>query len=113
MGDVVQELTNALGGSSVAFYAVVALAVVQLAIQIWALVDLARIPRVVGGRKWVWALVIIFLSNFVLGAILYFAIGRRVPVPAEETLPAPDDHKDRANRAVDTLYGPSGEDVTR
>lgn len=103
---VIESISEALGGvSNGVVYAVIALAVVQIGVQIWALVDLARRPQVAGGRKWLWALVIIFLSNLALGAILYFAIGRKVATQAAEQ-DAPDHGASaRAERAVDTLYG--------
>lgn len=99
-------MSEALGGVSYGVvYALLALAVLQVGVQVWALVDLVRRDRVAGGRKWVWALVIVFLSNLALGAILYFAIGRKVTAPVAE--PDAPDHtaSDRAARAVDTLYG--------
>lgn len=99
-------MSEALGGVSYGVvYALIALAVVQIGVQIWALVDLARRPQVAGGKKWLWALVIVFLSNLALGAILYFAIGRKVPTPAEEQDVPDRGASARAERAVDTLYG--------
>jgi len=84
--------------------AIAALIVVQLTLQISALVSLVRTPveRIsLGGRKWVWALVIVL--GEVIGPIIYFAAGR-LPAAAEEhaeTTPAAD----RARLAADTLYG--------
>ncbi len=45
----------------------------QLALMIFALVDLIRRERT-KGPKWLWALIIVFV-NFI-GPILYFIIGR-------------------------------------
>jgi uncharacterized membrane protein len=48
---------------------------IQLALMIVALVDLERDERKVrGGRKVVWALIIVFVS--IIGPILYFTVGR-------------------------------------
>jgi hypothetical protein len=58
-------------------FAVVALiiAIVTTIVWIWALVDCLQNPRLDGTEKLVWALVILFLH--VLGAIIYFAVGRQ------------------------------------
>ena len=82
------------------------LIVVQLAVQLYALADLARRDRVRGERKWVWALVIAF-GNLV-GAIVYLAVGR---APSEGDMPAVSSAAstaggEAARRAVDALYGP-------
>jgi hypothetical protein len=83
------------------------LIVVQLALQLYALADLARRDRVRGERKWVWALVIAF-GNLV-GAIAYLAVGRApaevVDMPAGGSA-ASTAGGDAARRAVDALYGP-------
>jgi hypothetical protein len=81
------------------------LIVVQLAVQLYALADLARRERVRGGRKWVWVLVIAFGN--LLGAIIYLAVG---PAPAEVDIPAGGSAAstaggESARRAVDALYG--------
>jgi len=83
-----------------------ALIVVQLALQLYALADLARRDRVRGERKWVWVLVIAF-GNLV-GAIVYLAVGRP---PAEVDVPsgasgASTAGADAARRAVETPYDP-------
>jgi phospholipase D-like protein len=82
------------------------LIVVQLAVQLYALADLARCDTVRGGRKWVWALVIAF-GNLV-GAIVYLAVGR---ASAEVDIrsggaTANTAGGDAARRAVEALYGP-------
>lgn len=51
------------------------LTVIQLALMIAALVDLAKREKVTGGNKVVWALVIIFIS--IIGPIVYFVAGRK------------------------------------
>ena len=80
-----------------------ALVVVQLALLVFCLVDLARRDAVRGGRKWVWALIILFGN--LPGAIAYLVAGRPAP-----TLDEPGGvsavGSDAARRAVDALYGP-------
>lgn len=84
------------------------LLLINLSLDIWALVDLVKRPVVLGGRKWVWALVIVFVSTF--GALLYLVLGRSVPTETIEHRPAPEgpSQTERAKRAVDVLYGPEG-----
>ncbi len=50
------------------------LAVVQLGLMVFALVDLARRKEVKGGRKWPWVLVIVLLN--IVGPIFYLLVGR-------------------------------------
>jgi len=87
--------------------AAIVLAVVQLGLQIVALVSVLRTPeeRLHTGKRWLW-LVVVILGGLV-GAVVYLAAGRR-PSPAEdpvlsgtETGPAPD----RGRQAADLLYG--------
>jgi hypothetical protein len=82
------------------------LIVAQLATQAYALVDLARREAVRGGRKWVWALVIL-LGNLP-GAIAYLAAGR--PTPQVDVSGGDSGASvargDAARRAVDALYKP-------
>jgi hypothetical protein len=82
---------------------VLLLLVVQLATQVYALVDLARRDAVRGGRKWVWALVIV-LGN-VLGAIGYLGAGRPSPAVDVSGSGASTAGGQAARRAVDVLYG--------
>lgn len=58
-------------------FAVVGLviAAVTTIVWIWALIDCLQNPRLEGTEKLVWVLVILFLH--ILGAILYFAVGRQ------------------------------------
>lgn len=85
------------------FVALGALALVQLSVEVWAIVDLVRRPveQVVGGRKWLWAVLILFVN--LVGAIVYFAAGRK-PAPVVEQAPAAP-ASERASGAVDRLYG--------
>jgi hypothetical protein len=50
------------------------LILLQLGLQIWALIDLAR-REATHGPKWLWV-VIIILGEF-LGAVIYFIVGRK------------------------------------
>ena len=109
---MIQEISVALGGiDEIYVWLLLTFAVLQIGVQVWALVDLVRVDRVVGDRKWLWALAIIFLSNFALGAILYFAIGRRVPEAVDDSGEFREPDGDRAARAVDALYGPADGDT--
>ena len=81
-----------------------ALVVLQVGTQVFALVDLARRDAVRGGKKWVWALVIAFGN--LIGAIVYLAVGRH---PDDDVGSAGSGASTAgtgsARRAVDTLYG--------
>jgi uncharacterized membrane protein len=59
------------------------LAIASLVVWIWALVDAIQVPddsMYRAGTKLVWVLVIVFLQ--VIGAVIYFAIGRPAMRPA-------------------------------
>ncbi|HEU5222305.1 MAG TPA: PLD nuclease N-terminal domain-containing protein [Candidatus Lumbricidophila sp.] len=89
-----------------ALIAIGVLAVAQLALTVTALVVLARTPRerVVFGRKWVWALIIVFVN--LVGAVVFFAVGRtptKVTDPAPAAADASDD--DTVARTIRSLYG--------
>ena len=83
------------------------LIVVQLATQVFALVDLARRDAVRGGRKWLWALVIAFGN--LPGAIAYLAAGRTPPIVDISEGGTAVAGRDAARRAMDALYGPRDE----
>jgi hypothetical protein len=86
----------------------IAVVVLQLATQVFALVDLARRRAVRGGRKWVWAVAIAFGN--LPGAIAYLAAGRISPDDdlSDGRSGASAAGSDAADRAVDALYGPRG-----
>jgi hypothetical protein len=87
---------------------VLALIATQIALQVYALVDLARRDAVRGGKKWVWAIVIAF-GNLV-GAIAYLVVGRNAQMDAASAgSGASTAGAEAARRAVDTLYGPRDE----
>jgi hypothetical protein len=89
------------------------LAVVQLSVEIYALVKLFRTPdeRLLLGKKWPWVLIILLVN--MVGAIVFLAAGRK-PAPAVDPLSAAAEGApaagDRAARAADVLYG-SGSDA--
>ena len=84
--------------------ALLALLALQVIVQVFACVDLARRRTVRGGRKWVWVLVI--LAGSLPGAVLYLAYGR-MPDPAEPGADATQEQAGSAGRdALDRLYGP-------
>jgi hypothetical protein len=80
-----------------------ALVVVQVALLVFCLVDLARRNAVRGGRKWVWALIIVFGN--LPGAIAYLVAGRPAPT-LDESGGVSAVGSDAARRAVDALYSP-------
>lgn len=49
--------------------------IINYVLVIAALVDLFRRDQVVGGKKWIWAIVILFIQF--IGPILYFTVGRK------------------------------------
>ncbi|MCC6792812.1 MAG: PLDc_N domain-containing protein [Thermomicrobiales bacterium] len=83
-----------------------ALIVVQVVIQIFSLIDLARRPAgAVKGNKWLWAAVI--LAGNLTGAIVYLAVARRPQMVAIDPGAGGDEpDQDRVRRAADLLYGP-------
>ena len=50
------------------------IAVIELGLMAFALVDLARREVVKGGRKWPWVLVVVLLG--IIGPIFYLLVGR-------------------------------------
>jgi len=82
------------------------LVLVQLGLQVAALVSLVRTPGerlTLGGRKWAWALIIVL--GEIIGAILYFVAARKPALVAEKPHSAAT--ADRARSAADALYGPA------
>lgn len=93
------SLLDSLSPTTLAIIAVVAL--VQICFQIWSLIDLSRRESVYGGRKWVWAVVII-CAGF-LGAFIYLGLGRVVYESSDEDEQVASERATR--RALDNLYG--------
>ena len=77
---------------------------VQLTLDVVALVDLVRRPvdRVAMGNKWVWVAIILLVN--LLGAILYLVAGRR-PEPSAEAPLTSGPSASRAEGIADSLYG--------
>lgn len=84
--------------------AIAVIGVFALVMMAIALIDLYRRPveQVLGGRKWVWLLVIL-LINSGLGAVIYLLAGRKA-APAVDAPPA-QPASERAAAAGDSLYG--------
>ena len=83
---------------------VIAAGLIQLTLDVIALVDLYRRPvdRVALGNKWVWVAIILLVN--MLGAILYLVVGRK-PAPAAEFLPPSSPSASRTESIADSLYG--------
>ena len=77
---------------------------VQLTLDVVALVDLVRRPvdRVAMGNKWVWVAIILLVN--LLGAILYLVVGRK-PAPAAEVPLSSAPSASRTENVADALYG--------
>lgn len=91
------------------------LVVVQIAVEVYALVRLLKTPdeQLVFGKKWPWVLIIVFIN--LVGAIVFLAAGRQ-PAPAVDPLgagtvgspagsAAVTDRIGAAERAANVLYG--------
>lgn len=77
---------------------------VQLALDVVALVDLVRRPvdRVAMGNKWIWVAIILLVN--LLGAILYLVAGRK-PAAGAEVPPPSTPSASRTENIADSLYG--------
>ena len=101
---MIDAISSQLGGiPRDGVIALLALLSLQVIVQLFACVDLARRRTVRGGRKWVWVLVI--LAGNLPGAALYLGLGR-VPDPAEPGPDIPDQAGTAGRDALDRLYGP-------
>ena len=102
---MIEWLAQQLEVSSRVAALILALIVVQLTLQVWALIDLARRDAVRSAPKWLWAVII--LAGNLVGAIAYLAVGRH---PEEGARGGPSGANaaggEASRRAVDTLYGP-------
>jgi hypothetical protein len=56
-------------------FVAILIAILTTIFWVWMLIDCLQNPRIQGVEKLVWVLVIIFLH--VLGAIIYFLVGRQ------------------------------------
>ncbi len=99
---MLERLSELLGGVPIpGVIALCVLAVVQVAIQVLSLLDLARRQQVLYEKKWLWALIIIL--GQLMGPIVYLAVGRRAGAAVEATSSA-GNAKERSERALDVLY---------
>jgi hypothetical protein len=81
---------------------IIALGVVQLTLQIWALVDLSRRPAP-AQRKVVFAGVIVLAG--LVGALAYLAVGRPMLEADGHVADAASGNDAARKRALDQLYG--------
>lgn len=102
-------LAERLGVSRGVLILVILIAIVQLTLQVLAWISLYRAREVTFGNKWIWAVAVLL---GLVGVLLYFALGRRVggAPAAPEAEPGTPDGGERAQRAVDALYGPKDKD---
>jgi hypothetical protein len=86
--------------------------IAELALGVFALVDLVRRPRtgVVFGNKWVWVAIIVLVN--LVGPILYLAIGRKPGPPVDET-PSVTAGGTTMRSVADELYGEPGDGDAR
>lgn len=105
-----------LGISTAAAWLVVAVALAQLSVQVFCLIDIRRRQAPAFGGRLVWAAAVVLGGT--LGSITYLVLGRgpeREPA-SERTVPAAprpgrerhDDADDELHHAVDLLYGGGG-----
>ncbi|MHB1341131.1 MAG: PLD nuclease N-terminal domain-containing protein [Coriobacteriia bacterium] len=85
------------------------LVIVQVVVEIYALIQLFKTPddRIAFGKKWLWVIIILFVN--LVGAVIFLVAGRK-PAPAAEPLQPSRPSTDRAERAADVLYGDKGGD---
>ena len=88
--------------SLTAWLLVAAIGAIDLGLTVWALVDIVRRPRVTGGYKWMWVIVVLAIEP--IGALVYLALGRAEAPFADATPTTPEAHQ-RAVNAADVLYG--------
>lgn len=93
--------------------AVVVIGVIQLALQILAIVHVLRTPaeRLRTGRPWVW---IIVIAAGIVGVVVYFAVSREpaaVHDPFRDTEPGTS--PSGGSSAADVLYGDAKESPHR
>jgi len=82
---------------------IIALGVVQITLQIWALVDLIRRPAP-AQRKVVFGAVIVVAG--LIGALSYLAVGRPMLAADADIANARSGNQSARKRALDQLYGP-------
>ena len=88
----------------------VLLAILQITLEVYALVDLYRRPvhQTTFDNKWVWLAIILLVST--IGAIIYLLAARK-PVPLTDEAATPSSSSVRTDDIADTLFGPRDESV--
>jgi Phospholipase_D-nuclease N-terminal len=81
------------------------LAVVQITLDVIALLDLYRRPtqQVVFGNKWIWVAIVLLVNT--LGAIIYLVAARKPAVLTENAV-ASSGPSVRTEKVAEALYGP-------
>lgn len=94
--------------------ALVVLVLVVITLDAIALRDLYRRPtsQVVFANKWAWVGIILLVSSFGLGAIIYLAAGRRPAVLTDDAAPSRSRSAPAGERVAEALYG-QRDDVDR
>ena len=109
---MIETIANHLGGiPREGVIALLVLLSLQVILQSLAFVDLARRRTVRGGKKWVWAIVIIVGNLF--GAVAYLAAGRMPDVVEPGPGTAHEDAGAASRDALDRLYGSRSGEETR
>jgi ABC-2 type transport system ATP-binding protein len=85
-----------------ALVALIVLGVAEVGLVVFCLVDLVRRQAVLGGRKWVWALLILLFA--IPGSIIYLAVGREAAPAPEQADENGADARPRADAAATALY---------
>lgn len=99
------EVATSLSAISPPVLAVLcAIALIQISLYVFALIDLYRRPvaQVALGNKWIWVAIILLVN--IIGALLYLAVGRR-PAPAGDDSGAEHRPPEQVEKIVETLYG--------
>lgn len=81
------------------------LVVLEITLDVIALVDLYRRPldQVVFANKWIWLAIVLLVNTF--GAIIYLVAGRR-PAVLTNNMPPSESPSVRTDNIADALYGP-------
>lgn len=94
----------------VGWVAIGAIVVIELGLDVIALVSLYRRPvhQVLFANKWIWVAIIVLVS--LVGPILYLAAGRK-PAVSDETPPPSSGAPDHIDSVADSLYGRREDDA--
>lgn len=97
-----ESLAESSGIPVAGLFGVGLLILVQLTVQVTALVQLVKTPQervTIGGRKWLWAIIILF--GEIVGAVVWFAAGRKAAPVQDVVVPGAG----ASTGAADALYG--------